>query len=125
MGEDPIGFESGDTNFYRYVWNSSVNFNDPYGKTPLHVALGIALAIAKGLRKAGFHVEIKFAKPNHYWYKYIEDECGNLKRRKCWMSHIEVHVYLKKGRKKKYLYHQQFEYGKCYKLKHGKGGTWD
>ena len=32
MGEDPIGFTSGDTNFYRYVGNSPINFIDPSGK---------------------------------------------------------------------------------------------
>ncbi len=31
MGEDPIGFSSGDTNFYRYVGNKPVNFNDSRG----------------------------------------------------------------------------------------------
>ena len=32
MGEDPIGFESGDFNFYRYVENDPINFIDPNGK---------------------------------------------------------------------------------------------
>jgi len=31
LGEDPIGFSSGDFNFYRYTWNSPTNFIDPYG----------------------------------------------------------------------------------------------
>jgi RHS repeat-associated protein len=31
IGEDPIGFMSGDFNFYRYVGNSAVNFNDANG----------------------------------------------------------------------------------------------
>jgi uncharacterized protein RhaS with RHS repeats len=31
LGEDPIGFSSGDFNFYRYVGNSSVNFVDSLG----------------------------------------------------------------------------------------------
>ena len=30
LGEDPLGFEDG-TNFYPYVGNSPVNFNDPFG----------------------------------------------------------------------------------------------
>jgi len=30
--EDPIGFASGDTNFYAYVGNNPVNFNDPMGQ---------------------------------------------------------------------------------------------
>jgi len=31
ISEDPIGFMSGDFNFYRYVGNSPVNFGDPSG----------------------------------------------------------------------------------------------
>ena len=31
MGEDPIGFASEDFNFYRYVYNNSINYTDPYG----------------------------------------------------------------------------------------------
>jgi hypothetical protein len=32
LSEDPIEFESGDTNLYRYTWNSPTNFIDPSGK---------------------------------------------------------------------------------------------
>ncbi|MFM6271782.1 MAG: hypothetical protein ACKPFA_35610, partial [Dolichospermum sp.] len=32
--EDPIGFYSGDTNFYRYVFNNSINHTDAYGLAP-------------------------------------------------------------------------------------------
>jgi RHS repeat-associated protein len=31
ISEDPIGFEAGDNNLYRYVGNSPTNFNDPSG----------------------------------------------------------------------------------------------
>jgi len=31
LSEDPIGFSSGDFNFYRYVGNSPGNFTDPFG----------------------------------------------------------------------------------------------
>jgi len=31
ISEDPIGFASGDFNWYRYTWNSPTNFIDPYG----------------------------------------------------------------------------------------------
>jgi len=31
LSEDPIGINSGDANCYRYVWNNSTNFIDPYG----------------------------------------------------------------------------------------------
>jgi RHS repeat-associated protein len=31
MSEDPVGFEAGDANLYRYVGNSPTNYNDPEG----------------------------------------------------------------------------------------------
>jgi hypothetical protein len=31
ISEDPIGFDGGDTNLYRYVGNSPLNFIDPFG----------------------------------------------------------------------------------------------
>ncbi|MBN2653815.1 MAG: hypothetical protein JXR79_01690, partial [Nitrospirae bacterium] len=31
VSKDPIGFESGDTNHYRYVFNNPVNYIDPSG----------------------------------------------------------------------------------------------
>lgn len=31
ISEDPIGFEGGDTNLYRYVFNSPTNYTDPTG----------------------------------------------------------------------------------------------
>ena len=31
LSQDPIGFASGDFNFYRYVGNSPANFRDPFG----------------------------------------------------------------------------------------------
>ena len=32
LSEDPIGFKSGDSNFYRYVENNPLTFIDPYGE---------------------------------------------------------------------------------------------
>ncbi len=32
ISSDPIEFDSGDTNFYKYVFNNSINFNDPDGE---------------------------------------------------------------------------------------------
>ena len=32
MSEDPIGFQSGDVNFYRYARNNTLRYMDPYGK---------------------------------------------------------------------------------------------
>jgi RHS repeat-associated protein len=34
MSEDPIGFDAGDANLYRYVGNSPVNYTDPMGEWP-------------------------------------------------------------------------------------------
>ena len=45
MGEDPIGFSSGDSNFYRYVGNSPAYWTDPSG-------LGKLGAIKKALKEA-------------------------------------------------------------------------
>ena len=42
MGEDPIGLNSNDLNFYRYVFNNSVNYTDASG-------LGVILGIDTGL----------------------------------------------------------------------------
>lgn len=43
---DPIGFESGDYNHYRYVGNDPVNFKDPSGLLFFLVAIPEALALA-------------------------------------------------------------------------------
>ena len=32
LSEDPIGFDGGDSNLYRYVSNSSINYIDPFGR---------------------------------------------------------------------------------------------
>ena len=46
LGEDPIGFESNDFNFYRYVWNSPLSFVDPYGYNTIAVGrTGAALLL--------------------------------------------------------------------------------
>jgi RHS repeat-associated protein len=36
ISEDPIGFAGGDVNLYNYVLANSVNYVDPYGKTPIY-----------------------------------------------------------------------------------------
>ena len=34
LSEDPIGFDGGDSNLYRYVGNNLINFTDPFGEVP-------------------------------------------------------------------------------------------
>ncbi|RZF20638.1 RHS repeat-associated core domain-containing protein [Halobacteriovorax vibrionivorans] len=50
MSEDPIGFEAGDFNFYRYVSNQPVRYTDPSGNvSPASLGVcGVAL-VAGGL----------------------------------------------------------------------------
>lgn len=50
VGEDPLGFEAGDANLYRYVFNSPTNFTDPDGQIAIPLAVGIgAVAVGVGL----------------------------------------------------------------------------
>ena len=44
MGEDPIGFSSGDLNYYRYVFNSPTNLKDPKGKLAWLIPIGLYFA---------------------------------------------------------------------------------
>ena len=45
MSEDPIGFKSGDSNFYRYVKNSPMMYSDPDGKNPFLVLIGVGALV--------------------------------------------------------------------------------
>ncbi len=51
ISSDPIGFDSGDTNFYRYVFNNSINFNDPDGEIlcPIAIAAGVSYDILSAI----------------------------------------------------------------------------
>jgi RHS repeat-associated protein len=40
ISADPIGFDAGDANLYRYVFNSPTNYTDPSGNFPWLVFLG-------------------------------------------------------------------------------------
>jgi RHS repeat-associated protein len=52
--KDPLGFNAGDTNLYRYVGNDPVNWIDPTGEIPHMVAVRIGMAIfGAGLGFAG------------------------------------------------------------------------
>jgi len=44
LSEDPIGFNSGDFNFYRYVKNKPINFVDPRGLFLSRFAIGFIIA---------------------------------------------------------------------------------
>ncbi|QCI28941.1 RHS repeat-associated core domain-containing protein [Caminibacter pacificus] len=44
LSEDPIGFASGDFNFYRYVGDNPVNFVDPSGEFLQYVIIGLGTA---------------------------------------------------------------------------------
>jgi RHS repeat-associated protein len=47
---DPIGFEAGDSNLYRYVLNSPINYTDPSGQIiPLFVAGMVAMGVMNAL----------------------------------------------------------------------------
>ena len=48
LSEDPIGFEGGDANLYRYVFNRPLTFTDPYGKNAFAIAQGVGF-ILEGL----------------------------------------------------------------------------
>ncbi len=45
ISSDPIEFESGDVNFYRYVGNNSTNFIDPDGKNPFLIGIIAGIGI--------------------------------------------------------------------------------
>ncbi len=65
LGEDPLGFEAG-VNFYTYVLNNPINFNDPEGKIlagGFGIAGGILLAkgIALGVSYLGIQSATHFA----------------------------------------------------------------
>ena len=48
LSEDPIGFDGGDANLYRYVGNNSVNFRDPLGTLSPASGLLCKLALQAG-----------------------------------------------------------------------------
>ncbi len=46
VSEDPLGFAAGDVNFYAYVGNNPINFNDPSGKIVPQLIGGTINALA-------------------------------------------------------------------------------
>ena len=60
LGEDPIGFSSGDFNFYGYVKNSPLNYNDPSGKFwnfVIGAGLGAGLDLFIQLARNGWNID--------------------------------------------------------------------
>jgi len=56
LSEDPLGFLSGDVNFYAYVQNDSTSLTDPDGLSPqdcTHTCVGRARVLAGNPRKVG------------------------------------------------------------------------
>jgi RHS repeat-associated protein len=50
LSADPIGFDSKDSNFYRYVFNNPLKYTDPQGLSPCSgligiLACGVAIAV--------------------------------------------------------------------------------
>jgi RHS repeat-associated protein len=61
ISEDPIGFASGDYNFYRYVRNSPVNYVDPWG----YWTAGISLNLSGSAFGYGGTLGLNFVMDNH------------------------------------------------------------
>jgi len=60
LSEDPIGFSSGDFNFYGYVKNSPLNYNDPSGKFwnfVIGAGLGAGLDLFIQLARNGWNID--------------------------------------------------------------------
>jgi RHS repeat-associated protein len=61
ISTDPIGFEAGDANLYRYVFNNSTTYTDPSGKIIPLLAIGAAV-FGAGLTAAAFGGTYGFAR---------------------------------------------------------------
>jgi RHS repeat-associated protein len=73
LSEDPIGFDSGDVNFYAYVNNNPVNANDPSGKILLNAAGAAAGAVYGGIAGSisGTIVGLNTLGPNARFQDYL------------------------------------------------------
>jgi RHS repeat-associated protein len=61
ISTDPIGFEAGDSNLYRYVFNNSTTYTDPSGEIIPLLAIGAAI-LGAGLTAAAFGGAYGFAR---------------------------------------------------------------
>jgi hypothetical protein len=131
LGEDPIGFLSGDINFYLYVLNSPIKFNDPSGHNPYYAAAVIAgIIIRKAIQEAvklgrKIHCEAPIHNAHHPFgtfrikIKVGVDQCGKPKYKwrtvPCKRKHIHVRCwYGKKGGGAPFL-NVPIPFGKCSK----------
>ena len=62
VSEDPLGFDAGDANVYRYVFNNPTNFTDPSGNFAQALTLGYGAKLLAGTALAttpldGQHLE--------------------------------------------------------------------
>ncbi|UBF30172.1 hypothetical protein K9N68_39205 (plasmid) [Kovacikia minuta CCNUW1] len=56
IGQDPIGFEAGDTNLYRYVQSNPVNYKDPSGQFKVEIEYDLTGSPTVGVK--GYHSRI-------------------------------------------------------------------
>jgi len=73
LGEDPIGYNSGDFNFYRYVGNSPVNYVDPMGLYWLNDLANFSAGFGDALT---FGLTAEFRET--YGYGDVVDKCSGL-----------------------------------------------
>ena len=113
LGEDSIGFLSGDTNWYLYGLNSPISFTDPSGHNPIQAAVIAAMIIRAAIKKAiklgrKIHCEAPFHRANHPFGKFRlkikvgVDKCGNPRYKRknvpCFKKHVHIRCwYDKKG----------------------------
>ena len=62
LQEDPIGFDAGDLNVYRYTWNNPLNWTDPSGMSASEGAAvaSMGMRAAGGMRATGMAVKCMF-----------------------------------------------------------------
>ncbi|HHB51713.1 MAG TPA: hypothetical protein ENK75_01520 [Saprospiraceae bacterium] len=74
MGEDPIGFESRDFNFYRYAANSPINFIDPGGE----IAPIAIIIVSAGIRVVA--IGVKYYTSYKKAMRQLRKQCSKVRR---------------------------------------------
>jgi len=97
LSEDPIGFASGDFNFYRYVLNNPVNYTDPYGHGFWgfvgSVAVGIIAAPVVGVTAATGAVIGTVAYSGYSLVKFMKNAGESMKRNRERRKQIDNSLY--------------------------------